>query len=585
MLEELLKGISFFDVISFDIFDTLLLRPLLDPQDVWRIVEQEAMAPGFAKSRKRADAMTYAAATRRGGETTIDEAYSLIQKWKSLRERELDCEAKILVANPEMVALWNAAGELGKKRVLVSDMYLPADFIKAQLRRCGIDGWNGFFLSSERGCRKTTGALFKVMLDEMGVSPEKVLHVGDNWQSDVTVPERLGIATIGYVGIHDRFLAEYPFVADFLQDSSEINRCRIAGALMLGMHLHRCQHPDASYWERLGFLFAGTLGHLYIRWVVDTAESLKIDHLLFVGRDGYVWQDICRKIAPWIRTDYIYAPRTASIAVLGATGNDPSAVRDRARYMEENPEGKTSEEARYEYADYLKRFAIQPGKTALVDGCSSGFSAQRLVTTSLGEDIFTFYLCAMAPLDNGAALYASHLRSLPFQQFSEFLFSSPEPPVAGIRNGNAVFYEHPSPFERFKMNCSQAICNGAIACAEALNPLGVRMTPGEFMDFFDAFARHLTVEDRLQLAQARNSTDVAHRRYQSIVPQPLPRQRIVLSLFGRTFFSVRREWKNGEWYSRTLLLLKRWPLLRKKSKFFFVQTVVKRHKDQSAKEE
>ena len=31
-----LKILLQFDVISFDIFDTLLLRPLMNPQDVWR---------------------------------------------------------------------------------------------------------------------------------------------------------------------------------------------------------------------------------------------------------------------------------------------------------------------------------------------------------------------------------------------------------------------------------------------------------------------------------------------------------------------------------------------------------------------
>ena len=40
MIDEISSLLPSFDVISFDIFDTLLLRPLPDPQDVWRMVEE-----------------------------------------------------------------------------------------------------------------------------------------------------------------------------------------------------------------------------------------------------------------------------------------------------------------------------------------------------------------------------------------------------------------------------------------------------------------------------------------------------------------------------------------------------------------
>ena len=55
-----------------------------------------------------------------------------------MKDKELACEDQLLVPNPEVVALWRKAGELGKKRVIVSDMYLLAVFVKKLLRdRCG----------------------------------------------------------------------------------------------------------------------------------------------------------------------------------------------------------------------------------------------------------------------------------------------------------------------------------------------------------------------------------------------------------------------------------------------------------------
>ena len=138
MIDEISRLLPSFDVISFDIFDTLLLRPLLDPQDVWRMVEETSGAKDFAEARRTVDARTYAAATKRGGETTLDEAYALIPAWACMKDKELAYEDQLLVPNPEVVALWRKAGELGKKRVIVSDMYLPAVFVKKLLLdRCG----------------------------------------------------------------------------------------------------------------------------------------------------------------------------------------------------------------------------------------------------------------------------------------------------------------------------------------------------------------------------------------------------------------------------------------------------------------
>ena len=143
-VNDIVKLVGEFDVISFDIFDTLLLRTLMDPQDVWRIMEEKERAKGFAKARRMADAKTYAVATKRGGETTISEAYELIPKWAYMKDKELEYEDRLLVPNPEIVALWHKAGELGKKRAILSDMYLPGAFVKKLLKDRGIDGWDGF---------------------------------------------------------------------------------------------------------------------------------------------------------------------------------------------------------------------------------------------------------------------------------------------------------------------------------------------------------------------------------------------------------------------------------------------------------
>lgn len=84
MQTDLIKLLPHFDVISFDIFDTLLVRNVLNPKDVWRIMssseefEFEKGRSSFFEVRDAADRATYAAATARGGEHTLDEAYAMM---------------------------------------------------------------------------------------------------------------------------------------------------------------------------------------------------------------------------------------------------------------------------------------------------------------------------------------------------------------------------------------------------------------------------------------------------------------------------------------------------------------------------
>lgn len=511
-IEDLIKS-SDATVFSFDIFDTLLLRPYIDPQEVWRVMEIEENAAGFAAERKQADAVTYQKAIERNGETTIDEAYLLIPKWNYLKQKELDKERSVLRANPEMLSLWNELGIQGRCRVIVSDMYLPGDFLKSVLREKGIDGWDGFFLSSDYGCRKSSGKLFEAMLKKMDVKPGEVLHIGDNKQSDVDIPQKLGMNSFHYPKVSGLFFDTFPF-------ARSINP-RLAGALAIGWHFYKCEFSDATYWNRLGFIMGGVLGYMYVSWIVDTAKQRGINRLLFVARDGYVLQKICNDLYPEIQTDYVYAPRLTSIAVNGAEGNDPSAVNDRKKYINTSLNGVDIEKIREEYTEYLTSLHIDE-HTALVDGCSSGFSAQRLMETCSGTSLFTFYLLSMAEHKHAAALYRTNLYCLPFQMLSEFLFCAPTHPVIGVSETGPIYREAISKEEEFKISVSDEIKDGAVACAKTLQSLVQNIKAEEWLSYADAFMSKLTLEDSKYLAHAKNAVDVEQKLFTDTIWSPMP---------------------------------------------------------------
>ena len=511
MLLENEKYLSQFDVISFDIFDTLLLRRVQRPSDVWLELERREGAKGYFKDRKKADAETYAAAIARGGETTLDEAYGLIPQWQDMKEKELALERKMLHANSEMLEIWNYLGSIGKKRVVVSDMYLPGDFIRNVLKENGIDGWDGFYLSNEHNCRKSSGQLFKVMLGEQVCSPEKVLHVGDNELSDVKVPRTMGI----------------------------VGRLYRKGEAWLAF---------VSYWTGLGYRIGGSLGYMYVSWIVKTARKLGKTHLMFVGRDGYILEKICNELWPEIRTDYFFAPRIVSIKTLGVIGCDPFALADRRKYLEEHLCDNEPEKARELYGNYLSNFTIDED-TALVDGCSSGFSAQRLVEDTVGHRVFTFYLVAMGKMSYGAALYSTQMKVLPFQLLSEFIFGAPTPPVVGVDSDGIVFSDDYGNEERFKIQVSKDICVGVLKKARELRINGVRVSPSQWYSFANQFMSNLSFEDVEELTRARNALDICQKQFHSVIWKPANTGRTVAVFCGKILLAWKRFFFKGRYCS------------------------------------
>lgn len=579
-----------FDVISFDVFDTLLMRPFVRPSDLFWKMERDFDAPGFAKARIRAENRVRRTIRQQGREEPLfDEIYAEIPRWSGMAARELAAERACLSAVPEALVLWNEAKAMGKTVVITSDMYLPEDFIQSVLRENGFDGWDAFYLSCSRQARKGNGTLYKrLCADFPAISPERILHIGDNRDSDVDRAVAEGLVSVLLPSPFERFLAENPFVRNFLGPRPSLDKRLLAGALASGWTQFRAQHPDGSYWNKIGFLFAGVLGTAYMRFVADDAQKRGIRHLMFVARDGYILQKIFRVLRPDLRTDYFFASRDQALFAsryFGRTALGVSLRRKRALSVLHETAGidldsdararylaggdlpaearaamdRISEQMRTEAADYLAPFAIEPGTTAVVDGNSVHFTAQRFVESIVGAPVPAYYLFTLGPVSNGASFYCADWAPR-YHQFSEFLFGAPTPPVHTVRDGKPVWKEDLPFFERFKMSVCDEIAKGAVATAIALERFGAPATHPLWQDWCDAFFDNQGPEDAERLSLARNSIAVGHDGSFEPVAAPLrPDHRV--RLFGRTLFALRRV-RRGETQFREVLLFGRHPLFR-----------------------
>lgn len=190
-------------VVSFDIFDTLLTRPVLnDPREILHLVAMrvnERFGIDFAALRWPAED------EMRDPYATFEDIYAHIRRRHGLSEEltrelmaeELRCERAILRPRPDMLEVCRAAARAGKRVVAVSDMYLPSAFLLELLHEKGFEAVAAVYVSAEHKARKTDdSALFDVMLRAENVSPDTVLHMGDNPQGDVNAPLRKGMRAV-----------------------------------------------------------------------------------------------------------------------------------------------------------------------------------------------------------------------------------------------------------------------------------------------------------------------------------------------------------------------------------------------------
>ena len=474
-----------FDIISFDIFDTLLLRPLLRPRDLWLMIGGEE----FARDRARAD---------RGGFETLDDAYALLpQKWQDMKNVELKCERECLVVNPEMRDLWQMAGSMGKMRVIVSDMYLPGGFLQTILRENGIDGWDGFYVSCERKARKSDGGLYRIMLAEMNADPQKVLHIGDNIRSDYEEAIKVGIHAHQYENAIDNFMKHNEYIQRFLDINDTLQARNLVGALSVAWHVFTSSHDNWNGWSRIGGLLGGVFGAAYMGMVAKTAKEKKLDHLLFVARDGYSLEKIFNFIAPQITTSYVYAPRYVR------SGSSPLAME--------------------KYKQYVNSLGILAKNIAIVDTVSKSFTSQTLFSSALGKDVFGFYAVALAEVRNGECFLLSKHGNLVWPNLLELLYMAPTPPVMFVENGKPVYLSPVPPEEQFRIDIYPSISEAEIEVAKQLLRSNVVISPEMWLDYVDCFLKYINNEDQRRISSVKNGDDISHTHYVPLLKKGKPK--------------------------------------------------------------
>ena len=190
-----------YDIISFDVFDTLITRECEEPKDIFLYVG-ELMLPSsidaFNFMTRRASAESVARQKSVTGEVTIDDIYMQLEKYygelsTKLKEKEIEMEIEKCRPRNKLVNLYKSFIESGKKVILISDMYLSSEVITKMLSKCGIEGHDALYVSNECGCDKISGQLFIKARDDFGMTNGYHLHYGDSLKADYLGAKKGGV--------------------------------------------------------------------------------------------------------------------------------------------------------------------------------------------------------------------------------------------------------------------------------------------------------------------------------------------------------------------------------------------------------
>ena len=298
------------EIIAFDCFDTVVHRTCSNEETLFRWAKIMSAEMNFQCS---ADCLYTARkqAERRGKQIPDTQELTYRQLildtchiasikdserfLKVSTEREIAIERECLKPDTQCLQLIHALSVESKRMILISDFYFGQDMLIKALEETGVpDFFDSVFVSADYNKRKSSGALYSAVLQEMKVSADGFLMIGDNPRSDYEVPVSIGM--------------------DAIQWEGGIEKQSILSRHQIGRRIQEL--------TRKGDLYLGGYLPVLLLFSEQLYRRLKQDgvkHVLFCSREGQRLKqifDLFQSYYPQsmhIHTEYFYASRKSTV--------------------------------------------------------------------------------------------------------------------------------------------------------------------------------------------------------------------------------------------------------------------------------
>lgn len=318
LMEEVLK----YNVISIDLFDTLVMRKVLLPTDIIELVEYNLKGKGiclqgFCERRLQAEKelSKYTA-------PTLEEIYQyMLERFcqpkvtaKELAELEWNIDYALIVPRREMVEFLSEIFVKGKKVYIVTDTFYKKEQLIKVLEKCGIAGYTDIIASCEYKVSKAQG-LFENLKNI--VCGQDSFHIGDDLTADIESARRFGISACRiYSGIDMLELTGYLGLWNHMNT--------ISSRIKIGLFVARMFNSPFQFESEgrklvikdaydIGYLLLAPVISDFVIWFHQQVKDIRAENVWLGARDGYLIKKLYDILIPDNKAVYFLTSRTASV--------------------------------------------------------------------------------------------------------------------------------------------------------------------------------------------------------------------------------------------------------------------------------
>ena len=478
---ELMTKIQQADIISFDLFDTLVTRTVFSYTDIFDILsinlENEGIhIPDFSSLR-----LQFEKELSKSSSPRLSDIYNKVLEVSGvdnitadeLAEREFRIDQSTIITRKDMCDLVRDIISNGKKVVITTDCYYSLDQVKSVIEKAGIIGLDDVLVSCEYGTYKAQN-LFGVLKEKY---PDKsILHIGDDVYADIEKSKAYGIDSFHIYSGAEMFesLAGLGFEDDIVSLSDRIKvgmfNADIFNSPFVFEDDDRRVSAGTSY--DVGYLLCAPMISDFMLWMKEQIDELGIEKMLFCSRDGYLPDKLFRLISHEDNAVYFYASRTAAIRSgmenktdleyvdsMKYFGTKEQALKTRYGIEVENADCinmdaqilKRSAMLRKNYKKYIDTFRFGSGIIGMFDFVAKG-TTQMYLQKLFSQHVIGMYFLQLEPefmadkgLDikpfytedekNGSAIFENYY-------ILETILTSPESQLVEFdENGKPIFAE------------------------------------------------------------------------------------------------------------------------------------------------
>lgn len=291
-------------LVSIDVFDTLILRNVSHPMDIFKIlgkrckelgyINQDMTESGFANIRYEAE-NTAIRKIYKKDYVNIYEIYSCLPPYMRNKDRILDLEVQIekeyCYINWSMYSFLRELHMRNIPVVLTSDIYFSSKQILDILSVYQFNSSlvSNIYTSSEAGYTKKNGRLFKVLQKEYAhICPQNIIHIGDNYETDCLMAKISGMRYLHYDVISENKLNLFEFERLY----SDITISHMCSLRKWNLNLNPYKDSEYEEWFKIGSSIIGPMLAVYCDYIVEYIQKNEIKYIYPIMREGKIIGDI-----------------------------------------------------------------------------------------------------------------------------------------------------------------------------------------------------------------------------------------------------------------------------------------------------